>query len=236
MGRDNRWKEESVGEFGRSWWAQEFCFTEEQWQAILNTLRGANAKPEDRLSLEFIARRHGRARSKQCWHFNRSQTRKTLERIADLAAKLRSELTLDRLMDAEIAHASSVGKEGFGEMNGFWPYIGDIESLERRAREVARSLRGRSAKPANVDEVRNGTLELLTQYYERLMGKPARVSVYTYGDDAGKAYGRLVEFMKAFMAAIPAESRANSDEITGDKVKGFLARRKKNGERASQTL
>jgi hypothetical protein len=41
--------------------------------------------------------------------------------------------------------------------------------------------------------------------------------------------------MKAFMAAIPAESRVSTDKITGDKVKAFLDRRKKNnGERAFQ--
>jgi hypothetical protein len=215
---------------------QKFCFTEEQWQAILNTLRGANPKPEDRLSLESIAQLHGRARSEQCWDFNRSQTRKTLERIADLAAKLHSELTLDKLMDVEVAYARSVGKYGWGEMSGFWPYYSEMETLERTAREVAKSLRGRSAKPANVDEVRNHTLELLTQYYERITNKPERVSVRTHGDDAGKAYGGLVEFMKAFMTAIPAEPRVRSDEITGEKVKAFLDRRKKkNGERAPQT-
>jgi hypothetical protein len=218
------------------WWEQ-FQFTEEQWQTIQKTLKVSNPKVEERLSLELIARRHGDARSKKrCSDFNRSQTRKTLERIADLAAKLHSELTLDNLMDVETAYARSVGKCGWGEMKGFWPYYSEMETLERRAREVAKTLRGRSAKPANVDEVRNHTLELLTQYYERITNKPARVSVRTHGDDAGKSYGDVVEFMKAFMTAIPAESRVRSDEITGDKVKAFLDRRKKNnGERAPQT-
>jgi hypothetical protein len=119
-----------------------------------------------------------------------------------------------------------MGEERFGQKRGFWPYLATLEELQQRAELVAKSLAGRNAKPGNVDFVRDNTLELLTQSYERMTGKPARVNVYSSGVNAGKSYGNVVDFMKAFMAAIPGESRSKSDEITPDKVKAFLSRRK----------
>jgi hypothetical protein len=134
----------------------------------------------------------------------------------------------------ESAYAQFVGEKGFGQKRGFWSYLATLEELQQRAELVAKSLQGRSPKPGNVDDLRDSTLELLTQFYDRIAPKPARVNVHSSGLKAGKSYGDVVDFMRAFMKAIPAESRSKGDEITPDKVKAFLARRK-DGERPSQT-
>jgi hypothetical protein len=65
--------------FDPHWWEQKFQFTDEQWQAIVQPLQSAKTKQEDRLTLELIARRHGRLRSEESFQFSRGKTRSRLE-------------------------------------------------------------------------------------------------------------------------------------------------------------
>jgi len=71
------------------------------------------------------------------------------------------------------------------------------------------------------------TFASLATTYETLTGKRATVRVGTDSDRngrfAGKAFGPFVEFVQAFMSAIP-----NEPIPTGDQIKWFVACRNSN--------
>jgi len=148
--------------------------------------------------------------------------RKKLKRIRKLSAQLRREIfdPLDQWLDLELASAQFHGKTDWGGSE-FAPYSELLELLERKANELAEFLKGRSKKPPNVDAVRNATFASLARTYETLTHKRATVRVGTDslkdGRFAGKAIGPFVEFVQAFMSAIPDEPIP-----TGDQIKWFM--------------
>ena len=227
-----------MSDFGQPrWWERKFEFTETQWQNISKPLKGtAKVNPDDRLSLALIARQHGRLRDRRIWDFSRSETRQRLKRVTKLSARLRSEIfgTPDTFLDVEVANSDLAGRQGFAKMDAFLPYFRVLEQLEQKSRELADALIGKPEKPTHAAAARKGTLELLVQFYERVAGKAATITVGTdrsreNGAFAKKAIGPFVQFVQAFMSAVP-----DGEKLTGDQIKWFLDQRKKNGGRVSR--
>lgn len=212
------------GGFEPGWWEKESLFTEAQLQEILKPLKLIDIQTKCRILLERIARRHGELRSQP--RFGRSEVRKRLERICKLSARLRGEIfgPLDHFLDVELADAHFHDETGWGSREKFFlPYFQSLERLEQKASELAKFLKGRAEKPPNVDEVRNSTFERLAWFYEHLTDGDATVAVGTdSGRLPGKAYGDFVEFVQAFMGAIPHEKVP-----TGDQIKWFIDQRRK---------
>ena len=237
--------------FKPRWFEQDFQFTDEQWAKIIKPLGKLSVLP-NRQGLGFVARNHGAQRTFP--YITPTYKRKRLERISAAAAKLREVIVdndddcFDDLdMPKAMFKGNFEGEDGHCRLQRAWfDFVGQLAVLERTSGHLAKYYLGKKAPPANVKAARDTTFAYLVGVYERLTGKAATVTVGTenskYGKDqkdgsyAGKSIGLFVEFVQAFMSAIPDEKVP-----TGDEIKWFLDRRKKNrhkknGERATKKL
>jgi hypothetical protein len=222
---------------------EDFEFTDEQWHKITTPLGKGNVQPKDRQVLVWFVRSH--ARNRQVPYITPAYARKRLQGISAAAAKLRRAILDnddDHFADLDLPKAmfkgDFKGKAGFERLQWAWfAFIKQLDVLEKTSAHIAQYYVGKKAEPANVDVARNYTLKCLAGIYERITGKEAAVWVATDtfkdGTFAGKAIGPFVEFVQAFMGAIP-----NEPIPTGDQIKWFLVqrKRKRNGEGASKKI
>jgi hypothetical protein len=212
----------------------DFEFTDGQWREIISPFTDVIVSPAIRRWLGVIASNHkvGRATPHLV---PMSRKRKRLERIAKASDNLRDALRDQAgslLDDWELARSLSGGDfESMPDLNALmckWQqFEQSIDSLQKAAGQKAIDYETRQSNPANVDETLNYTLECLAEVYQELVGQRPKPRVSVADEYEGIAYGPFIEFVKAFMKALPSDER-----VTGDQINHFLRRRNSNGERS----
>ena len=215
-------------------WAQKpFEFSEEQWRKITRALGQTDVLPNTRHWLGQIAWTHLFHR-RQPSRAPLSSKRKRLERIAKASSLLREAIEDwegHPLDDCELARSLSgcdfKSMPGLNELMFAWHnFQRSLESLQKKAHQQAFSCAASKPAPANVDEVRNSTMDSLAEVYEELTGELPKPRVGIDEHNEGIAYGPFVDFVMAFMEALPG-----NEQVTGDQINHFLRRRNAKGER-----
>ncbi len=211
-------------------------FTEEQWRRMSVEL-GPDAD-RARGPLEACAEelRYFRERRLDWAAFSRTEERKRLLRIANLADDLLSEIQRSEVYGVHFASrviggwTSTDGEDdelpehdidrALEEFEHQWQcFKGTLRNLARDCR--GHGSRARRSIPANVDEDRNAVWAALAEIYENTTREEASAYVGAPGSkNEGIAAGRFVRFIHAWTAAVAGEREPNPEEI-----RWFLRRR-----------
>jgi len=212
-------------------WDEGFQFTDEQWAKIIDSFGDVPIGENIRHRLCQLAWTHV-VRRRQPPGIPLSRQRKRLERIAKASAALRDAIQ-DRqgmLEDWELARTlTGCDFKSMPDLKTLFQTWYDFEcsldSLHKKAEQRVLECEMAKLMPANVDEVRNGTLEELAEIYEELTCKPPKPRVGINEHNEGIAYGPFVDFVIAFMEALPGDER-----VTPDQINHFLRRRNAKGD------
>jgi hypothetical protein len=141
------------------------------------------------------------------------QERGQAERISKLSAALREAIGENERHG--LAYMAFDGGADFGRAQIQWrDFVVSLESVEKAARRSSQWLVGRKTPPANVDELRNITWSRLNQLYQLVTDDEPkfRIGTATSGVE-GEVSGNFVEFVQAFMEAIPGEKRPSPNTV-----------------------
>jgi hypothetical protein len=128
-----------------------------------------------------------------------------------------------------LAFYSDENSQGWGEE---WrEFVAALLAVQKAARKLEEGYVRRKSRPANVDIYRNITWSRLGQFFHQVTGREPRFKVATEntkGKQPGEVYGDFVEFVQAFMAAVPGE-----EVPSGNTIREYI-RKSWNGERLGE--
>jgi hypothetical protein len=104
-------------------------------------------------------------------------------------------------------------------------FIAALLSVRETARELEKSFAKRKPRRTNVDVLRNHTWRQLARTFHYFTGHKPTFKVATattIGRREGEVYGEFVDFVKAFMAAIPGE-----EVPTGNAIRQYIRKERK---------